>query len=210
VLFPPFCKFTPKGMDLQVSSGALVGKVNLSIHLSHQFKSLDDVRLKQKLMNEQVFEMVMNDLELELCCELERCKKDPPKKSDGSLVIKSILEQCRAHMKVHFDIKNQEYFDDNVSRWLFLQTMDVKEMSRGKFRLWIEEDRAENLDISPLEWRRGWINSQRKQLSFLKGEERASTALTLCRRLGLLRLEVKERNELGETPLLASAACGER
>jgi hypothetical protein len=199
-------------MELQFSSGALVGKVKLSIQLSHQFQSLDDVRVNKKLMHEQVFKMVMNNLERELNWQVGLCKSGLKRKSDGSLVIKTILEQCRAHMKSHLDInlKVQEHFDDTYFCWLFLKTMDLKDMSHGKFKLWLEDDEAGYADMSPLEWKRGWIKSQLKQLSLVTGEERASTALTLCRRLGLLRLEVKELNELGETPLLAAAAGGER
>ncbi len=209
VLFPPFCKFTPKGMQLHFSSRSLVSKVSLSIHLTHQFQSLDDLRAKKRLIHEQVLEMVMKELERELYWEMEH-SKNPIKAKDCSYIIDKILEQGRAHINAQYAIIPLEGFDDNVSRWLIEQTMDVKQMCHGKFALWIRGDGAEHLDMGLLEWKREWIKSKRKQLSMMNDEERAAMALTLCRSLGLLRRDVTERNELGETPLLAAAACGER
>ncbi len=162
-------------------------------------------------MHEQVLEMVLGELELELYCEIDHCKKNSKAQLDCSVMIEKILKQCRDHMTAQYDLNAQEYFDDNIFRWLNNQLMDVKEMGREKFRLWLEADNAAgNVDLSLLEWKREWSKLQRSQLDLVKGEELASMALALCQNLGLLRLDAKELNELGETPLLAAAACGER
>jgi hypothetical protein len=211
VLFPPFCQLVPQDMRLVFLDGTIVSKVKLSIHMYHQFESLDDLRRRKHFIHKQTFEMVLDELKLELYCEMEHCKINCERQLDFSILINKILEQCRDHMKAQCDLYAQEYFGDNIFRWLNNQMMDLKEMGRGKFRLCIEADCvAGSVDLSLLEWKREWVKLQRKKLSLAKGEEQASIALALCQSLGLLRLDVKEINELGETPLLVAAACGER
>jgi hypothetical protein len=179
--------------------------------MCHEFQSLDDLRTKKKVMYGTVFKMVLDELELELNYQMARCTNHRKTQLDCSMMITKILRQCQDHMKTLCDLKAQEYFDDNIFRWLNNQMMDVKEMGLQKFRLWIEADgTAQNVDLGLLEWKREWNKLQRKQLALLEGGEQASMALILCQSLGLLRLDVKERNELGETPLLNAAACGVR
>ena len=188
-----------------------MNKVKLSIQLTHQFSSLDDLRAGKRLIHEQMFGMVLKELERELYWELEQ-SENRDKAEYGSQVINKILDQGRAHMKAQYDITSQGVFDDNAFRLMIKQTMDVKQMGHGKFSQWFRGDDAEHssLDLGLLEWKREWTKSMRQQLSEASDEERATMALTLCRSLGLLRQDVTERNELGETPLLAAAACGER
>ncbi len=125
-------------------------------------------------------------------------------------MINKILDQCRGHMKTQCESTPQGYTDDYILRWLIKQMMDVMEMGRGKFTHWMEAESVESLDMGLLEWQREWGKLKRKQLAIATGEERAKVALALCRSFGLLRSDVTERNDLGETPLLAAVACGER
>jgi hypothetical protein len=210
VLFPPFCKLTPTAQRFVFCFGTIVSQVNLSIHTTHQFQSFDDLRQRKNHMHQQILQMVLSDLEQELHWDLEHSRITCKRKRDHSLVINKILEQCQEHLRKKCDVNDIECLDDATFLWLFEQIMGVKAMGREKFSLWLETGEAEILDVGLLEWKREWSKSKRKQLSLLKGEECASVALDLCKSLGLLRHEVEEQNELGETPLLAAAACGER
>jgi hypothetical protein len=45
-----------------------------------------------------------------------------------------------------------------------------------------------------------------RRLAAIKGDERARAALEQCRSTGLVLVEIKERNNYGETPLMRAAA----
>jgi hypothetical protein len=87
-------------------------------------------------------------------------------------------------------------------------------MGKTKFLLWLrgtESAGSINTYKHLKACHREWNLKQQCRLAELEGRDaRAALALELCRSTGLVRREMEERNNFGETPLMRAAADGER
>ncbi len=125
-----------------------------------------------------------------------------------------IMEDCHAILTKHEGLSAADFLDDGVYRYLVAEALETKEMGKIKFLLWLHGTEAAgwiNAFKHLKECHREWnLMQQRKLAEIEEGEGRAAAALSLCRSTGLVRREIGERNNFGETPLMRAAADGER
>ena len=125
-----------------------------------------------------------------------------------------IMEDCRAILTKHEGLPAADFLDDGVYRYLVAEALETKDMGKIKFLLWLhgtEEAGMINVSKHLKACHREWNLMQQRRLAELEGGEvRSTAALGLCRSMGLVRREIEERNNFGETPLMRAAADGER
>ena len=127
---------------------------------------------------------------------------------------KGIMEDCRAILTKHEGLPAADFLDDGVYRYLVAEALETKDMGKIKFLLWLhgtEQAGSINTCLHLKACHREWNLMQQRRLAELEGGEvRAAAALGLCCSTGLVRREIEERNNFGETPLMRAAADGER
>ncbi len=128
-----------------------------------------------------------------------------------SKLVDSILDQSRAVFLKHRELNGSRYADDEVFSALLGEMEATKARARSKLRLWLE-DSSQILttvhDMPLLHAHRTFIGSLERRVASDPPEQRASTALGLCKLLSLLVTSVDETNELGENPLIQAVANG--
>ncbi len=191
----------------------VVSKVSVRLHVSRRLLGLEGAAEQKKRLHLDMFERLLGELEHELPLLAAQHHADggvqlPP---GCSHLVERILGQCLARLRQHQQVSASNFWDDAVLRRMAKEAMDAKALGKAKLRLWLETpDREAVAEIELEEAGRLWLARQQRRLASLGGVERAGVALEMCRSIGLVLRDTDERNELGETPLLAAAALGER
>ena len=126
-----------------------------------------------------------------------------------------IVEECRLILTKHERLDPEYYLNGDKYRYLVAESLETKEMGMFKFLLWLHSERkAGGISIyrNIKDCHREWNLLQHRKLALLKGEpeKQAEVALELCSSMGLVRSEIDERDNFGETPLIRAAAEGDR
>jgi hypothetical protein len=115
--------------------------------------------------------------------------------------VQAVLFRHRARAAV-------DYSNDNIYRNLVSESLESVRMAESALLWWL---RDEGQDIHIIE-DRSLLECQRQYESFLKLRvkcaDHSSAVVELCRSRNLLRVDASERDESGETPLIALAARG--
>jgi hypothetical protein len=191
--------------------GYLLSKVRVRLHVSRRLLGLDCAAEQRKRTHLDVFGRLLSELEHELPRLAGQHRADGGPPEGCALLVESILGQGRARLQRHQQLDASDFRDDAVLRWAAKEAVGAKALGRAKLLLWLESaDRAAVAGLELEESGRLRLARQRRRLASLEGGERAGLALDMCRSIGLVVRDTAERNELGETPLLAAAALGER
>mmetsp|Transcript_89171 Transcript_89171/g.238053 ORF Transcript_89171/g.238053 Transcript_89171/m.238053 type:complete len:1095 (+) Transcript_89171:694-3978(+) len=125
-----------------------------------------------------------------------------------------IVRQCRDVLSRHEALGPESYANDELYRTLVLEMEDVKFMAMSKLEEWIENKKGSfisfrmNAQLRTVQ--RRWILFLSQKMETLpKGnQDKKKIALQLCKVMGLIAESVSEKNELGETRLMAASAEG--
>jgi hypothetical protein len=126
-------------------------------------------------------------------------------------LIHKIMHKVRNVRNDHDSKMAERYTDDGAYRGLVTEMLDTVSMAISTLRLFQEDESQVFNDILELSLRdahRNLISYLERSMVGLKGEEGRLTALRLCKLRGLVRESIDEKNEAGESPLLAAAAEG--
>jgi hypothetical protein len=126
-------------------------------------------------------------------------------------LVENIEEQCNERLLEHERLEVEEFTSDEVYRGLVIEMLDVRTMACSKFDSWLRDDSEliDNVCKRTLrDAHRGWTAFLKRQMPTDDCKERRSTALSVCLLRGLLRKDVHETNESGETRLVSAAADG--
>mmetsp|Transcript_42079 Transcript_42079/g.87924 ORF Transcript_42079/g.87924 Transcript_42079/m.87924 type:complete len:657 (-) Transcript_42079:439-2409(-) len=224
-LFAPCSFLEPLGDEaIEVTSTGVVGRLRLRLNANLKARNLSELEGQKKQMHLASFKYLLDELErqlVEMASGPEAKRKsdlyDPYTKADfGTTSVQyaaKIVKQTR-EVLAHEHLPAVDFVDDDVYRSLVAESLEVRDMGKEKFFLWMRgphNNWAIDLkDRSLKACHREWNMYQEGQLSNVDGDERASLALEICKSKGLLRKDVNERNTFGETPILAAAADGER
>lgn len=219
-LFAPCSFLEPQGNEvMELTKYGLVAKFRIRLNVNLKSRTCEELVAQKKQMHISSFEYLLDELAQELAEliisseALERAKRDPLTRVANQGQLRSrIMEQCREVLRHHQAIPAKEYLDDSIYRSLVAESLEVKEMGKYKFDLWLRGPEP-GLFVQRKGLRmchREWNLIQELTLASLQGEERAALALDLCRSKGLLRHTIDERNGFGEAPLLTAAANGDR
>ena len=219
-LFAPCSFLEPQsGEVMELTEHGLVAKFRIRLNVNLKSRTCEELVAQKKQMHISSFEYLLDELAQELA-ELvaspdaaSRALRDPLTRVANAGQLRSrIMEQCREVLRQHQAVPAELYLDDCMYRSLVAESLEVKEMGKYKFDLWLR-----GLEPGLFVQRKGlrmchreWNLMQELQLASLRGGERAALALELCRSKGLLRHTIDERNGFGEAPLLTAAANGDR
>jgi hypothetical protein len=128
-------------------------------------------------------------------------------------VDRQIMVQVKDVRNRHESTEAKRYMDDGAYRRLVTEMLDTVSMAISTLRLFLEDASHDFHDI--LGFKLSLRNAHRNLISYLKrsmvglnGEEGRLAALRVCMLRGLVRENISEVNEAGESPLLAAAADG--
>ncbi len=122
------------------------------------------------------------------------------------------VAKVEAVLSRHRDIDAAEYSDDNVYRRPVSESLEAARMAESALMWWLRDKRRNICQIED----DSLLECQREFESFLALECRRAdgqdghraAAVELCRSRNLLRVDANERDENGETPLIALATQG--
>jgi hypothetical protein len=209
--------------------------VHVRVNANLKARSLTELEEAKKTMHVAAFRYLMGELDKELGELAAGEEAQERKKADantgrfcgtdfdgneidreGTLeaLCEGIMEDCRAILTKHEGLPAADFLDDGVYRYLVAEALETKDMGKIKFLLWLHGTEQagrinafKHLKACHREWN---LMQQRRLAKLEEGEVRAAAALGLCRSTGLVRREIEERNNFGETPLMRAAADGER
>jgi hypothetical protein len=183
--------------------------------------TIEELLMQKKAMHLNAFSFLVDEVERDLRALAEGDKAAERTRRDRTasevtcrLLAERITAQCRSVLKRHEEVPPEQYVeDDGVNRLLVSESLDVVDMAKSKWDLWVGGGEAAQwlLDRGLNSCRRQWQMLQERRLAGCgDGAERETLALALCRNKGLLRERVDEVDSFGEAPLLKAAADGDR
>lgn len=210
--------------------------MHVRVNANLKARSLTELEEAKKTMHVAAFRYLMGELDKELGELAGGEEAQERKKADASsglfggtdfegkrmisrggtveALCEGIMEDCRAILTKHEGLPAADFLDDGVYRYLVAEALETKDMGKIKFLLWLHGTEMagrinafKHLKACHREWN---LMQQRRLAKLEEGEVRAAAALGLCRSTGLVRREIEERNNFGETPLMRAAADGER
>ena len=218
----------------EATAHGVITVMGLRVNANLKARSLLELEEAEKRMHVAAFRYLIDELEKELRELAAGEEAEERKKTDNGLsgsfsatpagkkieregtveaLCDGIVEDCRAILTRHEELPAEDFLDDGVYRYLVAESLETKDMGRYKFLLWLRgsEDAGKiNVWKSLKECHREWNLLQQRRLAAAQGDERAALALDLCRSTGLVRREIEERNNFGQTPLMSAAADIER
>jgi ankyrin repeat protein len=221
-LFLPMSYVVPTGeqrVERSATGDITVVPVRVSVNLKAE--RLEQLEEKKKSIHLTGFEFRVNEIRQRLQRLADeggaeaRLKKDKTRQGlfweknhtvDGFL--QAQVDKVQAVLLRHRARAAVDYSDDNIYRNLVSESLETVRMAESALLWWL---RDEGQDIHIIE-DRSLLECQRHYESFLKLRckcvDHSAAMLELCRSRNLLRVDASERDESGETPLIALAARG--
>jgi hypothetical protein len=221
VLFPPFLDLRPLGIEqIEIVAGMVVSKVRVNVHLNvkNRLQHLENACQRKRRMHFVQFEYLVKELEQQLLLMAQNFKlhdTDSPALGERCLhLVDIILRQCHAQVEKYQTDAN-DLADHCKFRSMVMESLGVLDMGREKMSLWLHWQSSQSqanaiADIGLLQASRQWNLLQKKELACVRGQELEEVALNRCKLRGLVKYDIEERNEIGETPFLFAAASGHR
>ena len=209
------------GSTIEVTQTGLVSMVHVRVIPNHKTSTIEEAVGKKKSMHMAAFNYLVEELSHHLENEAskapvkKRFKEDLSKNQGGvftlELMIKSIVDECKARLAVHAAINADEFVGDEKYRGLVTEMLDLQTMAKSKFRLWLEDKTQPICFFNHFPIR----TAQRQLIAYLhrsmqskEGQKRRQAAFEVCKLRLLVRDRIDEENENHERPLLTAAADG--
>jgi len=223
------CSFVQRaqrgGGRVQVVDGGLVTFVPVRVNLNLKTETVEELLEKKKSMHVTGFEFRVNELRQKLQAEAEaggaeaRLKRDKDRQGRHWQKVHSVGGYIDAQVKKvevvlarHRARAAADYSDDAVYRSLVSESLEAARMAESALLWWLrDEKRGIHLieDFSLLLCHRSFESFLRLQHSCAAGDDgRRAAAVDLCRARNLLRVDANERDDNGDTRLIALAAGG--
>ena len=220
-LFVP-CSFVEQDgrRYLEVTKEGVVAVVPVRVNANLKTATIDDYIEQQRDLHTSAFRYLIDEVEQYLFeprnreRAASRLQKD--KNSGGHTVdsfLNRILQQCNEVYSRHQGEPAIDFTNDRKYRRLILEMVDVRTMAISKLEEWLENEHSSSIDYR--------INAQlrtvhRRRLTYLTQQvareaseaSRRKLALDLCKAKGIVFDSIDEKNDLGESPLMVSAAEG--
>ena len=163
-----------------------------SIHLSGFQYMLGEIRSNLRQV------AAYGNADLRLQSEMSRSQCTTPVQA----LVESIVYQCHTVFLRHCNLDSDQYADDESFSALLGEMKSAKAHARSKFRLWLEDSNqilTTVCDVPLLHAHRALIAFLERRVASEPPEQRAATALELCKLSSLLVTSVGETNELSRT-----------
>jgi hypothetical protein len=184
---------------------------------------------QKKSMHMTTFRYLVNELEKELkeiAVTDEAKEKQANDEATGNVyhdddgvvnqfgLIRTILTACQNVVTQHDAVDATIYLNEDIYRILVAESLDVKHMGKDMFLIWLYDGKSigKISSFSLPDASRYWRMLQERKLFSLPrdSKECVEMALGLCRRQGLVRNHINERNTFQETPLLSAISNCEK
>jgi hypothetical protein len=226
-LFVPCSFLAPDGPpQFRISDGGLgVRVVPVRISTSHSARTIENLREDKKRFHMSAFlfivgetKNVLTDIAKKDDAAAKRLARDVTRGDAGSNAVEQLLEtitgQCEERLRMHKAIGLRAYVDNHKSQRLVEEMLDTQRWAVSKLRLWLE-DPTECITVVqdyPLRVAHRmltkFLSRSASNLEAGTAEERQAAALNVCKARGKVLLQIDEKNDLDEDPLVAAAADG--
>ena len=205
---------------LEVTVAGVVMCIPVRVSANLKSATIDDYRKQQKKMHLSAFRYLIDEVEHALLEQkmmervISRLAMDSTRGSHTpDAIVKRIIKQCTTVLARHQGTSSVDFNNALKYRKLILEMVDVRMMAMSKVEEWLE-----NTSSSYIKYR---LDAElrtvhRRRLTFLtqqfssetSGPRKEKLALDLCKAKGLVIDSISEKNDLGESQLMAAAAEG--
>ncbi len=206
---------------LEITKDGIVIVIPVRVNVNLKTMTVDEYVQQQKAMHISSFRYVIEEIKQQVHSEetkekaVKRLELDP---TAGPTSVKAFLDdivaKCNGVYQRHQAVNSADYIDEKKFRKLVLDMVDVRMMAMSKLHEWFENTSSSfiqyriSAELRTVHRRRITFLAQQLASESLQSSKRVELALVLSTAKGLIINSIDEKNDLGETVLMAAAAEG--
>ena len=221
-LFVP-CSFLEQASHhcLEITKDGIVIVIPVRVNANLKTMTVDEYMEQQKSMHISSFRYVIEEIKQQVLSEetkieaKRRVEKDPTAGPNSvKAFLDDIITQCNNVYQCHQAVNPADYIDEKKFRKLVLDMVDVRKMAMSKLQEWFENTASSFIlyrigaKLRTVHRRRITFLAQQLASESLESSRRVKLALLLSTAKALIINSIDEKNDLGETVLMAAAAEG--
>ncbi len=222
ILFVP-CSFLEQVShhSVEITRDGIVIVIPVRVNANLKTMTVEDYVQQRKLMHISSFRYLVEEIKQQVFSEetKEKAMKRLEMDSTGStnavgIFLDDILAKCNSVYSRHQAVNPSDYIDEKKFRKLVLEMVDVRMMAISKLQEWLENTTSSFItyrigaELRTVHRRRIAFLAQQISCEPLQSSKRVELALLLSTAKGLIIDSIDEKNDLGESVLMAAAAEG--
>ena len=226
-LFVP-CSFVQKAGDerLEVTKAGVVRVIPVKVNSNLKTETVEELVTKKRDLHLAAFRYRIDEIKKQLKDVAETRKADERLEQDRTregysvqLFLDKIVEQCKNVYSLHEAVSIEDFNSDRKFRSMVRQMVDIKDMAMSKLEEWLENREhsfiAYRFNAALRTVHRRWAAYLQRKLDSsdsaqIFSDKAAKLSLKFLKTRAIVVDKVDEKNELGETRIMAIAAEGNR